>query len=393
MSWTEKDMDEAERIYMRERPRGYPIRGVLNELMTFAMESFLARASGRVKEDVECVRSVLGAFYGKAEPHQALSRLSALAQEAESFRAKADDWKEKHDILQHNAHVVDASLRGKVEGLAQQLKAEQEESAKLRAALAIVRTDTEGVWRWQGEGDQPESLTCPVVMSADTLRGLLASADSLRTDLDIAGAFLRAQENRLAIPEQSLPWAERWERLRVYLARPPRPSSETVECVIKEADERAAEEGLRAYRYRADSEEKTDTIETLLQERDTLRAEVERLTGNYNSLFREMEECEDREKDLEARIKAADTLISQIYDHYSPEEIEKANPTSQLGHWRDGLKALRSSEPQKPNIPDPPWRDVRRKSFGVRGQLRPPDHCTCEDKGLCDWCASELLPP
>ena len=44
----------------------------------------------------------------------------------------------------------------------------------LCAKLAIVATPTEGVWRWQGDGgDYPESLACPVVMSAETLRNLL----------------------------------------------------------------------------------------------------------------------------------------------------------------------------------------------------------------------------
>lgn len=47
-----------------------------------------------------------------------------------------------------------------------------------RADLAVVATETEGVWRWQGDGgDFPESLSCPVVMSAETLRELLRSAE------------------------------------------------------------------------------------------------------------------------------------------------------------------------------------------------------------------------
>lgn len=32
-----------------------------------------------------------------------------------------------------------------------------------------------GLWYWQGDdSDDPESLVCPVIMSAETLRGLLA---------------------------------------------------------------------------------------------------------------------------------------------------------------------------------------------------------------------------
>jgi hypothetical protein len=38
--------------------------------------------------------------------------------------------------------------------------------------MALIRGD---VWYWQGDGhDMPESLTCPVIMSAETLRQLLA---------------------------------------------------------------------------------------------------------------------------------------------------------------------------------------------------------------------------
>ncbi len=48
-------------------------------------------------------------------------------------------------------------------------------------ALAAVRAATakrDDVWFWQGQGDHPESLSCPVVMSADTLREMLARADA-----------------------------------------------------------------------------------------------------------------------------------------------------------------------------------------------------------------------
>lgn len=43
--------------------------------------------------------------------------------------------------------------------------------------LAVVSTSVEGVWHWQGDGeDHPESLACPVIMSAETLQELLASS-------------------------------------------------------------------------------------------------------------------------------------------------------------------------------------------------------------------------
>jgi hypothetical protein len=47
---------------------------------------------------------------------------------------------------------------------------------KRTAELAEKHTDIDGVWFWQGKGNQPGSLSCPVVMSADTARGF-AQAD------------------------------------------------------------------------------------------------------------------------------------------------------------------------------------------------------------------------
>ena len=53
----------------------------------------------------------------------------------------------------------------------------------LEKRLGIVRTKTEDVWFWQGDGhDHPESLTCPVVMEATTLRSLLAEVERLRAE-------------------------------------------------------------------------------------------------------------------------------------------------------------------------------------------------------------------
>lgn len=61
-------------------------------------------------------------------------------------------------------------LRFKVSNLA----GEAVENERMRAALALVATDVEGVWRWQGDGrDDPQSLSCPVVMSADKLREIV----------------------------------------------------------------------------------------------------------------------------------------------------------------------------------------------------------------------------
>jgi len=81
--------------------------------------------------------------------------------------------------------------------LAAHLKTEIAEKETARAQLAVARTPTDGVWMWQGCGDEPEGLSCPVVMSADTLRGLLSARTKtveeivayLRDDKDVTFRF------------------------------------------------------------------------------------------------------------------------------------------------------------------------------------------------------------
>lgn len=55
------------------------------------------------------------------------------------------------------------------------------ERDQARAAVRLVNAGPGDVWYWQGDGaDYPESLSCPVVMSAATLRGLCTDRDALR---------------------------------------------------------------------------------------------------------------------------------------------------------------------------------------------------------------------
>ena len=66
----------------------------------------------------------------------------------------------------------------KFAALVAELKEETSRREAAESKLRLVATSTENVWRWQGDGsDQPESLSCPVVMSADALRTLLAGRD------------------------------------------------------------------------------------------------------------------------------------------------------------------------------------------------------------------------
>jgi len=78
------------------------------------------------------------------------------------------------------------SAESRAAGLALELKAGLDREEELRRCLAVVKTDVEGVWRWQGAGDQLESLSCPVVMSAATLRTIV---DRGRDDRDARDVY------------------------------------------------------------------------------------------------------------------------------------------------------------------------------------------------------------
>jgi hypothetical protein len=63
-----------------------------------------------------------------------------------------------------------------VEALLDHADAADAKIAELKKHLDIrIREAQDGAWYWQGDGyDLPESLVCPVIMSAQTLRELLA---------------------------------------------------------------------------------------------------------------------------------------------------------------------------------------------------------------------------
>lgn len=82
--------------------------------------------------------------------------------EAAFLRARDEALKERDEA------------RRKLDDLAERYKDLDAERERLRLELSAVSTPAAGVWFWQGEGDRPESLSCPVVMSAEKLRELLA---------------------------------------------------------------------------------------------------------------------------------------------------------------------------------------------------------------------------
>ncbi len=74
------------------------------------------------------------------------------------------------------------------------------------AQLQLVRTAATDVWRWQGDGaDAADSLSCPVVMSAATLRKMLAqiaNRDALKACNDALREPMRLLRDAVAMPAE-----------------------------------------------------------------------------------------------------------------------------------------------------------------------------------------------
>ena len=77
------------------------------------------------------------------------------------------------DLVDAQNGQEQAILNQKLASLAERLTAAEQEAREARRNVRIANANIEDVWMWQGAGDDPDSLTCPVVMSADTLRNLL----------------------------------------------------------------------------------------------------------------------------------------------------------------------------------------------------------------------------
>ena len=75
-------------------------------------------------------------------------------------------WRERIDRAREEA------IR-KLDQVADEWKTKDAEVRHANAKLRAMRAGADDVWFWQGRGDDPQSLTCPVVMQPDTLRAML----------------------------------------------------------------------------------------------------------------------------------------------------------------------------------------------------------------------------
>lgn len=82
----------------------------------------------------------------------------------------------------------------------------EDEANRLRRQLDVVRTPRDDVWIWQGDGhDNVPSLSCPVVMDADTLRLHCNRALLLTEALQRYGGFLIDQRDERIIINSHMP--------------------------------------------------------------------------------------------------------------------------------------------------------------------------------------------
>jgi hypothetical protein len=96
-----------------------------------------------------------------------LATLDAIA-----LRRQRDEL--EHELGRYRSgEALNAALR-KQEALSAEWTKMEAELRHTRQKLATVRAGHDDVWFWQGGGDDPKSLTCPVVMAPETLRALLA---------------------------------------------------------------------------------------------------------------------------------------------------------------------------------------------------------------------------
>lgn len=101
----------------------------------------------------------------------AAAALAEIGRQRNRITARLDELGAERDAAQKAL----AEVQHKLDNLAERFKALEMENNERRRQLAAVRTDRDGVWVWRGgEENHPESLVCPVVMTADTLREILA---------------------------------------------------------------------------------------------------------------------------------------------------------------------------------------------------------------------------
>lgn len=79
-----------------------------------------------------------------------------------------------------------AEERQRLDSIVEEYNAWKHRALAAEEKLRAVSAHSDSVWFWQGRGDRPDSISCPVVMSADTMREFVSASNRLKTLVEAA---------------------------------------------------------------------------------------------------------------------------------------------------------------------------------------------------------------
>jgi hypothetical protein len=157
------------------------------------------QALGRIEAEHEAVLASRQArivdLTERLEVHATLAlKLETDCQEIHEARAicisdaAAIHAQQMEALRKEHAEALAAAER-KAEAVRQEWKKLDAELRHVNAKLKAVRSGPGEVWFWQGAGDDPAAIACPVVMQPETLRALLG-AGGLAPEVQKAGTIV-----------------------------------------------------------------------------------------------------------------------------------------------------------------------------------------------------------
>jgi chromosome segregation ATPase len=211
----------------------------------------------------------------------------------------------------------------------------------LRAKLAIVNTDRDNVWLWQGKGNDLDSLSCPVVMSANTLRALRADVTELEkrvADLLSANRSLGDLRAERDDAREALDSFERQAKAEIDATRAARDAFHKQAADYQRQASEANSARHSAYAS-ADAQRKQDakSIDTLHAEIATLRASlIDYGTELGKAKFKENEQFDRAERAERSRDLALRTANAKI----EADAIRIAELRAERDRAREALRGI-----------------------------------------------------
>ena len=137
------------------------------------------------------------AKFVRAETCELRRQLVDAERIVESHRTRADD---KQGAWEHQV-LIRADLEHKIATIAEELRAEQTKSRELQTTLNVIRSPAEDVWFWENNGENaPESLACPVVMTADRVRAFVETETRAKHLEKVLRAWREAHDIHMKTP-------------------------------------------------------------------------------------------------------------------------------------------------------------------------------------------------